>query len=115
LLVFLYVAQELTLFLISERRGSMRPRERREGGEQDLFRSRLDQIIDMEHALVKLARAIDWRFHRVERNYLHHRHGDANAILAAVGYNFRLLIRWLKFLLRLVLTALTPTPGSVLA
>ena len=40
----------------------MRPRERREGGEQDLFRSRLDQIIDMEHALVKLARAIDWRF-----------------------------------------------------
>src|SRR5205823_4704506 len=26
------------------------------------FRSRLDQIIDMNHALVKLARAIDWRF-----------------------------------------------------
>src|SRR2546426_10018072 len=40
----------------------MRPRERREGGEQDLFRSRLDQIIDMNHALVKLARTIDWRF-----------------------------------------------------
>jgi transposase, IS5 family len=39
----------------------MRPRERRETGEQDLFRSRLDQIIDMSHALVKLARAIDWR------------------------------------------------------
>ena len=31
-------------------------------GEQDLFRSRLDQIIDMKHALVKLARTIDWRF-----------------------------------------------------
>jgi IS5 family transposase len=31
-------------------------------GEQDLFRSRLDQIIDMNHALVKLARAIDWGF-----------------------------------------------------
>ena len=31
-------------------------------GEHDLFRSRLDQIIDLEHALVKLARAIDWRF-----------------------------------------------------
>ena len=30
--------------------------------EQDLFRSRLDQIIDMKHALVKLARAIDWGF-----------------------------------------------------
>src|SRR5262249_50455241 len=40
----------------------MRPRERRESGSQDLFRSRLDQIIDMNHALVKLARAIDWRF-----------------------------------------------------
>ena len=40
----------------------MRPRERRESGEQDLFRSRLDQIIDMEHALAKLARSIDWRF-----------------------------------------------------
>ena len=39
----------------------MRPRERREAGEQDLFRSRLDQIIDMQHALVKLSRAIDWR------------------------------------------------------
>ena len=31
-------------------------------GEQDLFRSRLDQIINMNHALVKLARTIDWRF-----------------------------------------------------
>src|SRR5262245_3934013 len=41
---------------------AMRPRERRESGKQDLFRSRLDQIIDMNHALVKLARAIDWRF-----------------------------------------------------
>jgi autotransporter-associated beta strand protein len=40
----------------------MRPRERRETGEQDLFRSRLDQIIDLTHALVKLSRAIDWRF-----------------------------------------------------
>src|SRR5450631_1279924 len=40
----------------------MRPRERRESGEQDLFRSRLDQIIDTKHALVKLACMIDWRF-----------------------------------------------------
>ena len=28
----------------------MRPRERQETSEQDLFRSRLDQIIDMKHA-----------------------------------------------------------------
>ena len=40
----------------------MRPRERRESGEQDLFRSRLDQIIDMNHELVKRAWAIDWQF-----------------------------------------------------
>src|SRR2546430_2918722 len=40
----------------------MRPRERRETSEQDLFRSRLDQIIDIKHASVKLARTIDWRF-----------------------------------------------------
>jgi transposase, IS5 family len=40
----------------------MKPREHRETGEQDLFRSRLDQIIDMDHALAKLARTLDWRF-----------------------------------------------------
>lgn len=40
----------------------MRPRERRESGEQDLFRSRLDQMINMDHAVVKLARTIDWGF-----------------------------------------------------
>jgi IS5 family transposase len=40
----------------------MRPRERRETGQQDLLRSRLDQIIDVKHALAKLARTIDWGF-----------------------------------------------------
>ncbi len=40
----------------------MRPRERRESGEQDLFRSRLDQIIAMSHPQVRLAKAINWRF-----------------------------------------------------
>ena len=40
----------------------MRPRERRETGEQDLFRSRLDQIIDMNHPLATLARTVDWGF-----------------------------------------------------
>ncbi|RWB39766.1 MAG: IS5 family transposase [Mesorhizobium sp.] len=37
-----------------------RPRERRETGEQDLFRARLDQILNMNHELVRLARTIDW-------------------------------------------------------
>lgn len=40
----------------------MRPRERRDTGQADLLRSRLDAIIDTGHALVKLARTIDWRF-----------------------------------------------------
>jgi IS5 family transposase len=45
--------------------------------------------------------------HRMNRNYLHHRSGDANnAILAAIGYNFSLLLRWLRLLLRLILAAL---------
>jgi IS5 family transposase len=45
--------------------------------------------------------------HRMGRNYLWHRHGDAiNAVLAAVGYNFRRLIKWLRLLLRQILAAL---------
>ena len=40
----------------------MKPRERGETGEQDLFCARLDQIIDMNHPLVKLGQAIDWGF-----------------------------------------------------
>jgi IS5 family transposase len=40
----------------------MRPRERRETGQSDLFRARLDQIVDLTHPLAKLARAIDWSF-----------------------------------------------------
>jgi len=43
-------------------RFAMHPKERRDGGQNDLFRSRLDQIIDLDHALAKLARQIDWRF-----------------------------------------------------
>ena len=48
--------------------------------------------------------------HRMGRNYLAHRRGDAaNPILAAAGYNFRRLIRWLRLLLRLFLNALFPS------
>ena len=51
--------------------------------------------------------------HRMDRNYLAGRHGDANnAILAAVGYNFRRLIRWLTFLFFLVMVATIPPPKS---
>src|SRR3954468_4454014 len=40
----------------------MRPKERRETGQRDLFRARLDQIVAPDHPLVKLAQAIDWSF-----------------------------------------------------
>ena len=40
----------------------MRPRERRDSGQNDMFKARLDQIVDTDHALAKLGRAIDWRF-----------------------------------------------------
>jgi transposase, IS5 family len=43
--------------------------------------------------------------HRMGRNHLAHSAGDAiNAVLAAAGYNFRLLLKWLA-LLRALLTA----------
>ncbi len=40
----------------------MRLKEPRDSGQHDLLRSRLDQIIDMTHALAKLARAIGWPY-----------------------------------------------------
>jgi IS5 family transposase len=49
--------------------------------------------------------------HRMGRNYLWHREGDAtNAVLAAVGYNFRRLIRWLRLLLWQILATLFSRP-----
>ncbi len=46
----------------------------------------------------------------MDRNQLVHRAGDdANAILAAVGYNFRRLLAWFSLLLRLFLECLRPT------
>ncbi len=40
----------------------MRPKERQESGESDLFRARPDQIVDIGHPLVKLAAMKDWGF-----------------------------------------------------
>ncbi len=40
----------------------MRPKERRDSGQSDLFKARLDQIVDLNHPLAKLARTLDWRF-----------------------------------------------------
>jgi IS5 family transposase len=49
--------------------------------------------------------------HRMGRNYLVHSAGDAaNAVLAAAGYNFSLLIRWLRLLLLQILNAIVAAP-----
>jgi len=54
---------------------------------------------------------------RLGRNYLKGRHGDrANAVLCAAGYNFRLILSWLRFLLRQILDAifvLSPSPSAL--
>jgi len=52
----------------------------------------------------------------LSRNFLKGRDGDhANAVLTAVGYNLRLVLAWLRLLLRLILAALyatfAPRPG----
>jgi IS5 family transposase len=39
----------------------MQPRETKITGEHDLFRSRLDQLLNMEHQLVKLAKTVNWK------------------------------------------------------
>lgn len=38
----------------------MRPKKHRTTGSGDLFRARLDQIINMKHELVQLAGKVDW-------------------------------------------------------
>jgi len=45
----------------------MRPKERRDSGQGDFFRARLDQIVDLGHPLAKLGATIDWRF--LERQF----------------------------------------------
>jgi transposase, IS5 family len=49
--------------------------------------------------------------HRLGRNYLAHASGDAiNAVLAAIGYNFRRLVQWLRLLLLRILIAFGLAP-----
>jgi IS5 family transposase len=55
--------------------------------------------------------------HRMDRNYLKGRDGDRiNAVMAAVGFNFHLLLRWLQSFLRACIQAIlgqTPPLQSV--
>ena len=51
--------------------------------------------------------------HRMDRNYLAGPQGDAiNAVLAAVGYNFRLLLNWLRLFLCLIASLILPRSSS---
>ena len=48
--------------------------------------------------------------HRMDRNHLKGRQGDRiNAVLAAAGFNFSLLLRWLAEHLRALIRALAET------
>ncbi len=50
--------------------------------------------------------------HRMGRNHLKGRHGDRNnAVLAAAGFNFHLLLRWFERLLRALWLMLSQTIG----
>ena len=46
----------------------------------------------------------------LDRNFLKGRLGDQiNAVMSAVGYNFRLILKWLKHLLRKIIAAIVAT------
>ena len=50
------------------------------------------------------------------RNFLKGRHGDhAKAVMTAAGYNFRLILKRLRRLLRLILAAIHPAASPTLA
>lgn len=54
--------------------------------------------------------------HRMGRNYLAGEQGDAvNAVLAAAGYNFSLLLKWLRAFWWLLIAALKTAPKSFAA
>jgi len=50
---------------------------------------------------------------RMNRNFLAHKQGDAiNPVLAAAGYNFRLIIKWIRLLLPLIWIAVNDKKHS---
>src|SRR5260370_17012593 len=50
------------MILLSASEGTMRPKKHMTTGSNDLFRARLDQIINLKHELAQLAGQIDWDF-----------------------------------------------------
>jgi IS5 family transposase len=66
-------SRSMILFFASE--GTMRPKQQRTTGSGDLFRARLDQIINMKHELVQLAGKLDWAWIDGEIAPLYSAHG----------------------------------------
>ena len=130
----------------------MKPRERRETGQNDLSRHRSDDrrspvphprrhrikghnapeehkfkvytqgqkrgVTDAIKRQLKRRAAVEPLIghteedHRMDRNFLAHREGDAiNEVLAAAGCNFRRLLAWLAMILRLVMLASCTKPS----
>lgn len=52
-------------------RFAIRPKERKDSDAGDLFRLRLDRIVDMNHLLAKLSRLIDWKFLEEELGFVY--------------------------------------------
>lgn len=63
----------------------MRPKKQNDVGQQDLFRNRLDQIIDLNHPLSRLTKLVDW-----ER--LHKEFSPYYATVGRAGLPIRLMI-----------------------
>ena len=54
--------------------------------------------------------------HRMDRNYLAHEQGDAiNPIMAAVGYNFRLILKWIRYLWLQIWIRWMTSPSAIFA
>ena len=75
----------------------MRPKKPKTTGEGDLFRARLDQIINMKHELVQLAGKIDWDWIDREIAPLYSdkgRPGIETQFIIAATQLFRMLPDW---------------------
>jgi IS5 family transposase len=66
----------------------MRPKKQNDVGQQDLFRNRLDQIIDLNHPLAHLTKLIDWdRLHKEFSVYYSSVGRSGTSIRLMVGLN----------------------------
>ena len=63
----------------------MRPKKQIDVGQQELFRSRLDQIIDLNHPLSRLTSLMDWE-------HLHNEFSPYYAPVGRAGLPIRLMI-----------------------